>query len=79
MIHYTYSILKIEAWKILSPGESLGTGQYAEGEGSRNLFLGFCSFSNKILTLMKMFLKVFHKMDLVDEDGQKGVAKYVLL
>lgn len=44
MIHYTYSSLKIEAWKILGPEESLGMGQDAEGEGSRDLFWSFMAF-----------------------------------
>lgn len=63
MIHYTCCILNIDSWKILSPGDSLGTSQCAEGEGSENLFLEFYNLSNKILILKKMILKVFHKMD----------------
>lgn len=78
MIHYSYCMLNIDSWKILSPGESQGTGQCAQGEGSENLFLGFYSLSNKILIMMKMCLKVFYTMDYVDEDGGNGVAKYIL-
>ena len=63
MIHYSYCMLNIDSWKILSPGESQGTGHCAQGEGSGNLFLGFYSLSNKILIMMKMCLKVFHTMD----------------
>lgn len=63
MIHYSYCMLNIDSWKILSPGESQGTGQCAQGEGSGNLFLGFYSLSNKILIMMKMFLKVFYTVD----------------
>lgn len=61
MIHYTYSILNIAAWKILSSREPLGMGQCAEG-ADKNLFLEFYSFSCNILVLVKMFLRVFHKM-----------------
>lgn len=38
MIHYTYSSLKIEAWKILGSGELLGMGQCAEGEKVVGIF-----------------------------------------
>lgn len=65
MIHYTYSILNIATWKILSSGEPLGMGQCAEGADNKNLFLEFYSFSRNILVLVKMFLRVFHKMDMV--------------
>lgn len=79
MIHYTYSVLKIEAWKILSSGNSLGMGQCAEEKGNGNLFLELDSFSNKILILMKILFRLFHKMDLVgedkNEDGEKRVTK----
>lgn len=61
MIHYTYSELNIEAWKILSSGEPLAVGQCAEGEDNANLFLEFYNFFNEILIWVQMFLRVFHK------------------
>ena len=79
MIHYSYCLLNIDSWKILSPGESQDTGQGAEGDGSGSLFLRFYSLSNKILIVMNMFLKASHTVDWVDEDGGNGVAKYILL
>lgn len=63
MIHYSYCILNIDSWKILSPGESQDTGQGAQGDGSGSLFLRFYSLSNKILIVMNMFLKASHTVD----------------
>lgn len=63
MIHYSYCILNIDSWKILSPGESQDTGQGAQGDGSGSLFLRFYSLSNKILIMMNMFLKASHTVD----------------
>ena len=81
MIHYTQSILNIEAWKILSSGESLGVGQYAEGEDNKNLFLEFYSVRSEILMLVKKFLRVFHKLHMVgegeNEDGGRTVTKCI--
>lgn len=52
MIHYTYSILNIAAWKILGSREPLGMGQCAEGADNKNLFLEFYSFSCIILAIL---------------------------